>query len=180
MTMQRVTRSRGGAAVGANPPRADPGDGGSVNGNFHVEDELSVEDPADSQLLVEQDTMSVLPLNMLDGEIVKLRSSFITNRKFLDDVKEEIQDQMEVINQAKERNVGKPVMIRYTKILDSLLNDGDKKLNTFTEQTDALLHRMEMLILKLENSDPQEHARVVVVRNKLVGEAKPTKGSSLS
>ena len=32
-----------------------------------------------------------------------------------------------------------------------------------------------MLILKLENSNPQEHARVVGVRNKLVGEAKPYK-----
>ena len=171
--MQRVTRSRGGAAVGANPPRADPGDGGSVNGNFHVEDELSVEDPADSQLLVEQDTMSVLPLNMLDGEIVKLRSSFITNRKFLDDVKDDIQEQVEVINQAKARIAPKPVIIRYTKLLDSLLDDGDKKLNTFTEQTDALLHRMEILLLKLENSDPHEHARVVLVRNKLVGDSKP-------
>ena len=68
--------------------------------------------------------MSVLPMDMLDGEIVKLRSSFITNRKFLDDVKDEIQDQVEVINQAKERNVAKPVMIRYTKILDSLFFTG--------------------------------------------------------
>ena len=107
--MQRVTRSRGGAAVGAGLPRADPRDSGS--GNFHVvEDELSVENPADSQLTLEQDTMSVLPLNMLDGEIVTLRSSFITNRKFLDDVKDDIQEQVEVINQAKARNAPKPVI----------------------------------------------------------------------
>ena len=38
--------------------------------------------------------------------------------------------------------------------------------NIFTGETDALLHRLEMLILRLENTNPPEHARVVIVRNK--------------
>ena len=67
--MQRVTRSRGGAAAGARLPRADPGVGGSESGIFHVEDEVTAENPADGQLLVGQDTMSVLPMDMLDSEI---------------------------------------------------------------------------------------------------------------
>ena len=74
------------------------------------------------------------------------------------------------------RNVAKPVLIRYTRVLESLLADGDKKLNIFTEETDSLLHRLEMLILRLENTNPAEHARVVIVRNKLVGDAKLYKG----
>ena len=54
-----------------------------------VEDDLAAESPADTQLTLEQGTMSVLPLNMLDGEIVTLRSSFITNREALDEVKDD-------------------------------------------------------------------------------------------
>ena len=149
--MPSVTRSRGGAAVvGAGLPRADSR--GTGSGNFHVvEDELAVDSPADGQLLMEQEqnTMSVLPLNMLDGEIVTLRASFITNRKALDEVKDEITEQVDEITQAKARNAPKPVLIRYTKLLDSLLDDGDRKLNLFTEQVDALLLKLEMLILKL-------------------------------
>ena len=120
--------------------------------------------------------MSVLPSDLLDGEIVKLRSSCTASRKYLDDVKEEIDEQVQVIVQAKARDVAKPVLIRYTRVLETLLADGDKKLNIFTGETDALLQRLEMLILRLENTNPPEHARVVIVRNKLVGDAKPYKG----
>ena len=83
---------------------------------------------------------------------------------------------MEVVKQAKGRNVPRPVMIQYTRVLESLLADGDKKLNIFTEETDSLLQRLEMLILRLETTNPAEHARVVIVRNNLVGNAKPYKG----
>ena len=142
-----------------------------------MEDELAAVDPADRQLPMEleQDTMSVLPLNMLDGEIVTLRASFTTNRKAIDEAKDEILEQVDAIKQAKARDANKSVILKYTKLLDSLLDDGDKKLNFFTEQVDALLLKLEMLILKLENSDAHEHARVVLVRNKLVGDAKPYK-----
>ena len=124
--MQRITRSRGGAAAGARLPRADPGAGGSESGIFHVVDEISAENPAGDQLLVGQDTMSVLPADLLDSEIVKLRYSCTANRKYLDDVKDEIDEQVEVVIQARARNVAKPVRIRYTRVLESLLADGDK------------------------------------------------------
>ena len=110
--MPYVTRSRGGAAViGAGLTRADSR--GTGSGNFHVvEDELSVDSPADGQLLIEQEqgTMSVLPLNILDEEIVTLRASFITNRKALDEVKDEITEQVDEITQAKARDAPKPVL----------------------------------------------------------------------
>ena len=35
---------------------------------------------------------------------------------------------------------------------------------------------MELLLLKLETSDPEQHTRVESVRNKLVGKALPYKG----
>ena len=111
MTMQRITRSRGGTAVGAAPARADPRAVGSENGNFHVMDEISADSPAGDQLLVGQDTMSVLPADLLDSEIVRLTSSLTADRKYLDDVVSEIEEQVEVVKQAKARNVARPVMI---------------------------------------------------------------------
>ena len=113
--MHRVTRSRGGAAVGAGLPRQEPR--GTSSGNFHeVEDELAAVEPADRQLPMEleQDTISVLPLNMLDGEIVTLRASFTTNRKAIDEAKDEILEQVDEIKQAKERNAPESVIMRYT------------------------------------------------------------------
>ena len=51
----------------------------SENGNFHVMDEISADSPAGDQLLVGQDTMSVLPADLLDSEIVRLRSFLTAN-----------------------------------------------------------------------------------------------------
>ena len=176
MTMQRITRSRGGTAAGAAPARADPSAVGSEDGNFHVIDEISADGPAGNQSTVGQDTMSVLPTHLLDSEIVRLRSSLTALRKSLDDVVSEIEEQVEVVKQAKGRNVPRPVMIQYTKVLESLLIDGDRKLNSFSEGTDSLLQRLEMLILSLETTNPEEHKKVVIVRNNLVGNARPYKG----
>ena len=55
-------------------------------------------------------------------------------------------------------------------------NDGDKLLNTFTESNNALLLRLEMLLLRLEGPNPEEYKRVEAVRNLLVGQAVPYKG----
>ena len=132
--------------------------------------------PAVDQLTVGQDAMSVLPTDLLDSEIVRLRASLTALRKSLDDVMSEIEDQVEVVKQARGRNVPREFLIQYTKVLQSLLTDGDKKLNSFTEGTDLLLQRLEMLILRLETTNPEEHKKVVIVRNNLVGNARPYKG----
>ena len=101
MAMQGITRSHGGTAAGARPARADPSAVGSESGNFHVMDEISADIPAGDQLLVRQDTMSVLPADLLDSEIVRLRSSCTANRKYLHYVRDEIEEQVEVMKQAK-------------------------------------------------------------------------------
>ena len=73
MTMPSTTRSRGGTAAGAAAARADPRAVVSEDGNFHVpSDEISADGPADDQLTVGQDAMSVLPTDLLDSEIVRL------------------------------------------------------------------------------------------------------------
>ena len=69
MTMQRITRSRGGTAAGAAPARADPSAVGSEDGNFHVIDEISADGPAGNQSTVGQDTMSVLPTHLLVSKL---------------------------------------------------------------------------------------------------------------
>ena len=145
----------------------------SQDGNFHEPvDKIS----ADHQLTIEQVNMNVPPKDLLDSEIVRLRASLTASRKSLDDLMSEIADQVDIIKQARGRNGPRAVWIQYTKILQTLLENGDKKLNSFTECTDLLLQRLEMLLLRLETSNPEEHKKVEMVRNNLVGNARLYKG----
>ena len=146
----------------------------SDDGNF-LTVEPQVEISADSQLTTEQDNMSD-PKDLMDPEIVRLRASIAVSRKLLDDQKSEINEQVKVVNEAKERNGPKAILIQYTKVLEVLLKDGDKILQSFNESNNALLPLLEMLLLRLEGTNPDEHKSVESVRNLLVTNTVPYKG----
>ena len=150
------TRSRGKAGAAA-----------VSDGNF-LTVEPEGEGSADSQLTTEQENMSA-PKDLMDSEIVRLRASVTASRKLLDDLNSEIDEQVQVVNDAKGRNGPRALLVQYTKVLEGLFNDGDKLLNTFTESNNALLLRLEMLLLRLEGPNPEEYKRVEAVRNLLVG-----------
>ena len=157
------TRSRGAAGATA-----------VSDGNFPTV-EPEGEGSADPQLATEQGNMSA-PKDLMDSEIVRLRASVTASRKLLDDLNSEIVEQVQIVNDAAGRNGPRAVLVRYTKVLESLFNDGDKLLNTFTESNNDLLLRLEMLLLRLEAANPDEYKRVEGVRNHLVGQAVPYKG----
>ena len=157
------TRSRGAAGAAA-----------VSDGNF-LTVEPEGEGSADSQLTTEQENMSA-PKDLMDSEIVRLRASVTASRKLLDDLNSEIDEQVQVVNDAKGRNGPRALLVQYTKVLEGLFNDGDKLLNTFTESNNALLLRLEMLLLRLEGANPEEYKKVEAVRNLLVGQAVPYKG----
>ena len=144
------------------------------DGNF-LTVEPQVEISADSQLTTEQENMSA-PKDLMDPEIVRLRASVAVSRKLLDDLKSEIDEQVQVVNGAKGRNGPKAILVQYTKILEVLFKDEDKILQTFTESSNALLPLLEMLLLRLEGPNPDEHKRVEAVRNLLVANTVPYKG----
>ena len=165
------TRSRGGA--GRTPAGAAVGS----DGNF-----LTVQpegESADIELTTQQAKMeNVVPKDLMDSEILRLRASVTASRKLLDDINSEIVEQVETVTEAKGRNGPKAVLVQYTKVLEGLFDKGDKLLNTFTESNGALLERLEMLLLllRLEGVNPDEHKKVEAVRNNLVGQALPYKG----
>ena len=150
------TRSRGAAGAAA-----------VSDGNF-LTVEPEGEGSADSQLTTEQENMSA-PKDLMEPEIVRLRASVTASRKLLDDLNSEIDEQVQIVNDAKGRNGPRALLVQYTKVLEVLFNDGGKLLNTFTESNNALLLRLEMLLLRLEGANPDEHKRVEAVRNHLVG-----------
>ena len=113
------------------------------------------------------------PKDLLDSEVVRLRASLTASRKSLDDLKTEVLDQAEIVNGVRARNGPKALLNQYIKVLQSLLQDGDKLLNIFNEGNTSLLQRLEMLLLRLETSNPDEHKKVEAVRNNLVGQALP-------
>ena len=162
--MPSTTRARGKAGAAAV----------SDGGNF-LSVEPQVGASADSQLSTEQDNMSD-PKDLMDPEIVRLRASIAVSRKLLDDQKSEINEQVKVVNEAKERNGPKAILIQYTKILEVLLKDGDKILQSFNESNNSLLPLLEMLLLRLEGSNPDGHKSVESVRNLLVTNTVPYKG----
>ena len=49
-------------------------------------------------------------------------------------------------------------------------------LANFTTKNASLLEKLEYLLLRLEVSDPDQHARVESLRNRLGGEALPCQG----
>ena len=124
------TRSRGWAA----------GVAAVSDGKFLTVQPLGKES-ADPQLTTEQGNMNVAPKDLMDSEIVRLRASVTASRKLLDDLNSEVVEQVEIVNEAKGRNGPKAVLVQYTKVLESLFDDGDKLLNTFTESDGALLLR---------------------------------------
>ena len=87
--MPSTTRARGKAGAAAV----------SDDGNF-LTVEPQVEISADSQLTTEQDNMSA-PKDLMDPEIVRLRASVAVFRKQLDDLKSEIDEQVQVVIEAK-------------------------------------------------------------------------------
>ena len=100
-----------------------------------------------------------------------LRASVTSARKLLDDITVEVNDQVGIINAAKGRATLKAVLVQYTKALADLFDRGAQLLAVFTTKNASHLEKMELLLLRLETSDPDQHTRVESVRNKLVGEA---------
>ena len=50
--------------------------------------------------------------------------------------------------------------VQYTKVLADLLERGDQMLANFTTKNASLLEKLEYLLLRLEISDPDQHAKV--------------------
>ena len=137
VAMPSTTRSRGGAGVAA----ASEATSDVHHGNFQLfepADEISAED----QLASEQAGMSCPLKDLLDGEIVRLRASLTASRKSLDDLKTEVLDQAETVQGVRARNGPKALLNQYIKVLQGLLQDGDKLLNTFDEGNTSFLQRL--------------------------------------
>ena len=66
--------------------------------------------------------------------------------------------------------------MQYTKALMDLLENGDKLLSSFNTKNGSLLEKMELLLLRFETSDPEQHSKVKSIRDKLIGEAHPYRG----
>ena len=95
----------------------------------------------------------------------------------MDNITVEVNDQVGIINATKGREATpKAVLVQYTKVLADLFDRGDQLLAAFTTKNSSLLEKMELLLLRLETSDPDQHTRVESVRNRLVGEALPYQG----
>ena len=63
--------------------------------------------------------------------------------------------------------------MQYTKALMDLLENGDKLLSSFNTKNGSLLEKLELLLLRFETLDPEQHSKVKSIRDKLVGEAHP-------
>ena len=151
------------------------GGGSTSDGNFPAGQppvEPGVESADDRELSEQQENMGEsCPKDLQDAAIRILRASVTSARKLLDDITVEVYDQVRIINAAKGRATPKAVLVQYTKALADLFDRGDQLLAAFTTKNASLLEKMELLLLRLETSDPDQHTRVESVRNKLVGEA---------
>ena len=49
-------------------------------------------------------------------------------------------------------------------------------LTSFNTKNGSLLEKLELLLLRFETSDPEQHSKVKSIREKLVGEAHPYRG----
>ena len=118
----------------------------------------------------------VVPKDLQDPQIMLLRASVTSARKDLDDIMVEVDDQVAHIKAAKGRATPKAAMMQYRKALLDLLENGDKLLVSFNTKNGSLLEKLELLLLRFETSDPEQHTKVKSIRDKLVGEAHPYRG----
>ena len=58
---------------------------------------------------------------------------------------------------ANGRATPEAAMKQYTKALLTLLEDGDKLLTSFNTKNGSFLERLELLLLRLETVDPEQH-----------------------
>ena len=159
------TRSRGKATGGESTS-----DGNFPAGQAAVDP--GVESADDRELSEQQENMGdSYPKDLQDAAIMILRASVTSARKLLDDITVEVNDQVGIINAAKGRATLKAVLVQYTKALADLFDRGAQLLAVFTTKNASHLEKMELLLLRLETSDPDQDTRVESVRNKLVGEA---------
>ena len=109
------------------------------------------------------------PKDLQDEAVLRLRASVTASRKLI----VEINDQVGITNIAKgKEGTPRAVPKQYTKVLADLLERGDQMLANFTTKNASLLEKLEYLLLRLEISDPDQHAKVESLRNRLVGEAR--------
>ena len=67
-------------------------------------------------------------------------------------------------------------MMQHTKALSDLFENGDKLLVSFNTKNASLLEKLELLLLRFETSDTEQHTMVKYIRDKLVGEAHSYQG----
>ena len=67
-------------------------------------------------------------------------------------------------------------MLQYTNSLSDLFENGDKLLVSFNTKNASLLEKLELLLLRFETSDTEQHTMVKYIRDKLVGEAHSYQG----
>ena len=104
--MPSTTRARGKAGAAAV----------SDDGNF-LAVEPEGEGSADHQLTTEQGNMSA-PKDLMESEIVRLRASVTASRKLLDDLNSEVDEQVQIVNDAKGRNGPRALLVQYTKVFN--------------------------------------------------------------
>ena len=146
------------------------------DGKSQAAEENSAGRSADIEVIVQDTDMEDSYLKDLqDTAVLRLRAGVTASRKLIDNVSLEIGDQVDIIKVAKgKEDTPQEVVTQYTQVLEDLLVKGDTLLANFTTKNSSLLEKMEYLLLKLEFSDPEQHAKVESLRNK--GEALPYQG----